>query len=163
MRCSRSYPATGESTRNNKPRRSGACVGAECVTACGARSRDQQRRGLAMRAWRAPALSSARRRGRSSQVRSPQAHSARQGRSRPSRRPSPIALQWRWAAACDGAFRRPKRKTPWRAAVALDHPLASISCNGADHPICPCASRSRKAHAMQRSSSARLVQALPST
>jgi hypothetical protein len=38
---------------NNKPRRSGACVGAKSVTACGVRSRVRQGRGRAARAWRA--------------------------------------------------------------------------------------------------------------
>ena len=41
-----------EQPRNNEPRRSGAVVEAESVTACDARSRDRQDQGRGERAWR---------------------------------------------------------------------------------------------------------------
>ena len=52
-------PAFDDSTAtDNKPRRSGAVVGAESATACGGRNRDQRDRGRAGRAWlvRGPGL-----------------------------------------------------------------------------------------------------------
>ena len=53
-RCSSRFATTSDASvrTKRKPRRSGACVGAESVTACGARSRVRRGRGREARAWR---------------------------------------------------------------------------------------------------------------